>query len=669
MTKDVSQKIERLLANESRGLLIVEIAQRVGVHRHTARKYVECMAAEGRIVRRKVGRATICYRPSRRMRGGLWFCIMVLALAFASQANAVSDCTGTDTSPCQECSVYAINITLYYPNGSLAAYTLNATPSSSGSCTCACYTADCCATDTYKNYSAAWAVGYTVCPVEGAYTAKMDTNATQMATEWEGISSAYTTYNVDWDADQNWCQCRAGAGRWSIGGEVHGTTCCGDDSGENKLARVCDGIGCSSDPTDDACCSAATDCVWISTCYADAASHPSLGGVDCSSGTWTLQNPEWRNQQMNANVIAPGGTITLAAQGKSAAGLGYAWVETNESGTWRNHTDGSHGSPMDMASAADWTWSNFTWSNASVPTARNVAWKIWYNDTSGNTNGTGAMIFLVDNVPYASSSVIPAEPVDTDGLNLYGTCSDADGGTLTAYWRWWKNGAIHAGCAGSASATNGTQMLLHTLGSINTSEGEQWTGEVWCSDGLANSTSSNATVTIAQGPDHSIQVKLTIDGVGNHVYVPGRGELNAAGADVATSSPGDYYLASYGGDVLYGLIFFYKTAQSLAVTSTGANHTLVINASMANSNIFLAFTRGSWVDISKMMPLIEAGTFLMRPLPSFGYGLATKSVVSIVLKYADIDISGAFNTGKGSHSLVLTNQNGAGKALYIQIQR
>jgi len=761
MTKDISPEIEKLLAKESRGLLLAEIAQRLGVHRHTARKYVQRLAADGRVARRKVGGATICYRPAqkrRAMRGGLWFCIAFFALA--SAAAAVSDCAGTDVTPCQKCDSYAINVSLYYPNGSLAAYTLNSTLSSAGACSCACYTADCCANGTYKNYSSVWGMGYTYCPVEGVYVATVNANSTQTATEWEGASSNLTAYTVSWDADQNWCTCKvgsgrwslggetaattccgddasenkvtetqgtdapaqfddgtdaccdaatdcveadtcyadaatygtipnkgycssgtwyggdyssaactavAGSGRWNVGGEVSGTACCGDDVGENKLARVCDGVGCASDPTDDACCDAATDCVWSSTCYANGAAHPTVAGTSCSAGTWTQQNPLWRAQGTNETdgILPPGGSIALAAQGKDAGGLGYAWLETNESGSWSNLTGGSYGSPMNMNGATDWTWSNFSWSNASVTWGKDVAWKIWYNGTSGNTNGTGTMLFLVDSIPYASSSIVPALPVDTDDLNLYATCTDADAGaSLTAYWRWWNG--VSSVSNGSAAAVNGTQALLNTLDSLNTMEGEQWTAEVWCGDGFANSTSSNASAYIAEGPEKTMQVKLTINNTSNLVHVPGTGDLSASGISVSTSSPGDYYLASYGGGTLYGLVFFYRIPRSISASSTASNHTLEINASMRNSNIFLTFTRGDWNDISKRVDLIRAGTFLMAPMPSFGYGLATKSFITIMAKYADIDISGLFSFGRGGHQLALKSLGGRSVEMQLQ---
>jgi len=53
-------------------------------------------------------------------------------------------------------------------------------------------------------------------------------------------------------------------------------------------------------------------------------------------------------------------------------------------------------SQKDMNDAsATWTWSNFTWSNSSLTANTTVAWKIYYNDTSGNENVTDVNTFTV----------------------------------------------------------------------------------------------------------------------------------------------------------------------------------------------------------------------------------------------------------------------------------
>jgi len=59
----------------------------------------------------------------------------------------------------------------------------------------------------------------------------------------------------------------------------------------------------------------------------------------------------------------------------------------------------SYGSPLMMQQNNQWQWSNFTWSNSSVPEGSVVGWRIYYNDTSGNENVTDIQTFTVNVSP------------------------------------------------------------------------------------------------------------------------------------------------------------------------------------------------------------------------------------------------------------------------------
>jgi hypothetical protein len=92
----------------------------------------------------------------------------------------------------------------------------------------------------------------------------------------------------DDDYSQTACEACVGVGNWSIGGEVAGSACCQDDSGENRRVETQgnDAPSQFSQGT-DACCNANTKCVEADTCYADASTFgtiPSKGY--CSSGIW-----------------------------------------------------------------------------------------------------------------------------------------------------------------------------------------------------------------------------------------------------------------------------------------------------------------------------------------------------------------------------------------------
>jgi parallel beta-helix repeat protein len=73
-----------------------------------------------------------------------------------------------------------------------------------------------------------------------------------------------------------------------------------------------------------------------------------------------------------------------------------------------------YGSPLKMQENAEWQWSNYTWRNPDIPADTLVGWKIYYNDTNGNTIGTDVMNFFVEaevNMP----PYVPSNPSPQDG--------------------------------------------------------------------------------------------------------------------------------------------------------------------------------------------------------------------------------------------------------------
>jgi len=137
-------------------------------------------------------------------------------------------------------------------------------------------TSDCCGDDTGEDFCA------------GAFTACYD-----------------ATYRDDGDYNSYVCGC--GGGFWSIGGEVDGSACCENDAGENRNTRQVDPLGgmdagYSDDPTDDACCSASTDCVNESVCYTSGSS--TSASIDQDSDTDYCFNGEWYDCQSDSDCPA-----------------------------------------------------------------------------------------------------------------------------------------------------------------------------------------------------------------------------------------------------------------------------------------------------------------------------------------------------------------------------
>jgi len=101
--------------------------------------------------------------------------------------------------------------------------------------------------------------------------------------------------------------------------------------------------------------------------------------------------PTTQNQGQNTSSVHTNGAANLYAQGLDTYGLDWAWLSTNESGSWRNETS----RVLNMNDAVNtWTWSNFTWTNNSLADNTAVSWKIFYNDTRNNNVATSIMTFI-----------------------------------------------------------------------------------------------------------------------------------------------------------------------------------------------------------------------------------------------------------------------------------
>jgi DNA-binding CsgD family transcriptional regulator len=63
--KSVEDQILDLLKRHPEGLTSIDISRQLGIHRHTATKYVYMLLGAGKIFQRTVGVARICYLSKR----------------------------------------------------------------------------------------------------------------------------------------------------------------------------------------------------------------------------------------------------------------------------------------------------------------------------------------------------------------------------------------------------------------------------------------------------------------------------------------------------------------------------------------------------------------------------------------------------------------------------
>lgn len=169
------------------------------------------------------------------------------------------------------------------------------------------------------------------------------------------------------------------------------------------------------------------------------------------------------------------------------------------------------------------------------------------------------------------------------------------------------------------------------------------------------------------GQGHTMQVRLSINNTSNTVYIPGVGETPAGSLGSATyDNPPHYYLASYSGSYLTGLVSY--AGNSIAVSGNPGSHVLEVDQNVGVSTM-LVFSQGDWNSIEKVILPVESGSFMKNPSPSFGFGLGTYYPVTVLLRYTDIDITGSLDQSKGTLRLTIENMGVSGGKPVIEIRK
>ena len=98
--------------------------------------------------------------------------------------------------------------------------------------------------------------------------------------------------------------------------------------------------------------------------------------------------PHYNTYGSNTTKVHKGDAILLYAEWADNYLLDYAWVESNETGSWLNASLADY-----MYLGSDTNWSNFTIDTPLNVSTGIVGWRIWANDTSSNTNMTPVSTF------------------------------------------------------------------------------------------------------------------------------------------------------------------------------------------------------------------------------------------------------------------------------------
>jgi len=103
------------------------------------------------------------------------------------------------------------------------------------------------------------------------------------------------------------------------------------------------------------------------------------------------QSPLWYNQSQSSNIAESGETLNLSSYWTDNFGLAYSILSTNETGC--GNTPCYNKSSLVLSGSS--SWSNFSWSNSTISNGTIITWKIYANDTSGNSNLTSSFNFTV----------------------------------------------------------------------------------------------------------------------------------------------------------------------------------------------------------------------------------------------------------------------------------
>jgi len=84
-------------------------------------------------------------------------------------------------------------------------------------------------------------------------------------------------------------------------------------------------------------------------------------------------------------------------------------------------------------------------------------------------------------------------------------------------------------------------------------------------------------------------------------------------------------------------------------------YSILLAQDIERSKAYMAYTKGDTSDIRDRVDMIEEGTFINKPNPSFGFPISDENKLMVVLEYDNIVIQGADKIGKGVYTLRVVN--------------
>jgi len=236
----------------------------------------------------------------------------------------------------------------------------------------------------------------------------------------------------------------------------------------------------------------------------DSATGLNFSRIDVFNSSQQIQSAHSVSVSGNA-TIERGSAANLSALWSSNINLHTAILSTNETGDFANKSN-VYGSPFLLTGTL--AASYFSWSNSSLPNGTLVIWKVYGNDSAGNTNTTDTMNFtIVDTSVYITNLTQPYN-VAYSATTLYtfnATVTDFTGiGSVIFEWNASENSTAYA-----SQVLNSTS-ITYTANKTGLAFGN-YTYRWIANDTLGNLNSVSATATdvVAKAPT---SIKIFLNG-------------------------------------------------------------------------------------------------------------------------------------------------------------
>ena len=161
---------------------------------------------------------------------------------------------------------------------------------------------------------------------------------------------------------------------------------------------------------------------------ADCLTSPYATKICCGIATTETNPPKWNSNQTNATESAPkiNDTIQMNVTLTDDSALAYYVFSWNHTGTWQNS------SPVSISGASYTASIN---RQVNVTGKPQIGWRVFFNDTSGNSNVTDIFTFYMINTPPGTPALYsPASGNTTTNRTpnlIWNASTDPDGDAIT----------------------------------------------------------------------------------------------------------------------------------------------------------------------------------------------------------------------------------------------